>query len=368
MMEGVEHAVEKQEGKGTACNNNKQRDLAALKKEWSKLVPKEETKSLVWTKLKTSSFDIIIDNKDIIHSQVPLIVATVDTPEYRARYDDTRQHILFSQQKCQQHGQQQCLIQRPEPCYMLNLQEHPSIGVKKIVFEGWRQRLLPKLKSLLAGVEHGQEKDCQNNNVCSTKSYNQFVFVAEDDIRIPAHISPCQLVQICQHAFCSNPELDVLSLGHSWKAIQKNQSAKNNPKDFHKRNLHTYLQGCRGGGVHGATLFAIQYPTGIKRLQEALEQGARDRKQTHLDQFLFFSTLHNLRIALADPPLVGWAEVTETLTKSSSGHRRRGGGRLGFLPPTISDTGNEEATTSIVERVTWIQRQVVEKDKEKITP
>ena len=56
----------------------------------------------------------------------------------------------------------------------------------------------------------------------------------------------------------------------------------------------------------------------------------------HLDQFLFHSTLHSLSIAVSDPPLVGWAEVTHTLTGTGSGNRRRGGGRFEQLPQVTS--------------------------------
>ena len=66
----------------------------------------------------------------------------------------------------------------------------------------------------------------------------------------------------------------------------------------------------------------------------------------HFDQFLFHSTLHSLGIAVSDPPLVGWAEVTHTLTGTGSGNRRGGGGRFEQLPQVTSLNVN------------WVRRDV----------
>ncbi len=68
----------------------------------------------------------------------------------------------------------------------------------------------------------------------------------------------------------------------------------------------------------------------------------------HFDQFLFHSTLHSLGIAVSDPPLVGWAEVTHTLTGTGSGNRKRGGGRFEQLPPQVTGLN-----------VKWIRRELI---------
>jgi hypothetical protein len=70
-------------------------------------------------------------------------------------------------------------------------------------------------------------------------------------------------------------------------------------------------------------------------------------KRCHLDQFLFHSTLHNLGIALSDPPLVGWGEVSETLTSVGAGCRRNGGGRLEHIPNNAIGTDGE---------IRWVRR------------
>ena len=121
-----------------------------------------------------------------------------------------------------------------------------------------------------------------------------FVLAAEDDIRIPDSITPCALVNLCQDTFQSYPNLDILSLGHSWKSMQKVQ--KRTPQDDIHRDLFRYLQDSKGAGVHGATLFAIRFPEGVQRLQQALERAAEpNTKQAfaHFDQFLFYSLQHD---------------------------------------------------------------------------
>jgi len=57
-------------------------------------------------------------------------------------------------------------------------------------------------------------------------------------------------------------------------------------------------------------------------------------------------SLHNLPIAVSDPPLVGWAEVSHTLTGTGSGNRKRGGGRFEQLPDTSHD-------------VKWVRRNLI---------
>jgi hypothetical protein len=285
---------------------------------------KEEQPSIVWTKLPSSA-----EVTGHISHGFPLVVGTVDSSRYQLRYSETIDHLINWRKSCSCCF---CSIQI-HPCYLLNLEDHQSIGAKSIVFEGWRQRLLPYLLQKLFS-------DSSSNNF-------DFIFVAEDDIRIPDHVTPCDLFGICYRAFNSHPDLDILSLGHSWQALR----IKKKHNDESALDLNSLLQGGKGAGVHGATLFAIRFPSGVQKLQETMTAAADRRKQTHLDQFLFYSVYHNLSIALCDPPLVGWAEVDVTLTKSGSGHRRRGGGRLGFLPFPQS-SGKDK-------RVSWIKRTLM---------
>jgi hypothetical protein len=298
---------------------------------------KEETNTrenlVTWKKL--SNCDQSKSEPSTATSPVPLILLTVNTPNYRARYEETMQHLTLWQRNCtciQDKSTQQCHAIRTDSCDMLNLEDHPTLGVKKIVYEGWRRVFLPKML-------HDYHDQAPIH----------FVMAAEDDIRIPNHIAPCTLMRICQDAFRSFPSIDILSLGHSWKAVQKVN--KRTTKDDINSNLLHYLQETKGAGVHGATLFAVRFPRGIQRLQEALDRATA--QGTHLDQFLFYSPHHDLQIALCDPPLVGWAEVDTTLTKSSSGHRRKGGGRLGFLP---------KASLSPDEGLIWIQRVLLKEE------
>ena len=253
-----------------------------------------------------------------------LVIATVNSPRYRDRLSDTLSH-LRERGCCPRddslHGD--CLRFRPQPYDLIDLSENPSLGAKRVLIEGWRTVLLPWILS--------QEQFCTDS----------FLLIAEDDIRIPSGISIDHVHRKCAAAFKANPDLDILSLGHSWKALSKQQRTT---------DLLKHLRG--GGGVHGTTLLAVRFPEGVRRLRLELDRSASRKKQTHFDQYLFFSAHHNLALALSDPPLVGWAEVTVTLTQSGSGHRRHGGGRREFQPPK----GNGE--------ICWVRRCLVVEEEE----
>ena len=88
--------------------------------------------------------------------------------------------------------------------------------------------------------------------------------------------------------------------------------------------------------MHATTLMAVR-TSSLERIQSVLASYKRGGA-THLDQFLFHEK-HKLRVMFSDPPLVGWAEVEETLTSAGSGQRREGGGRLGWLPEAHGDGG-----------------------------
>jgi hypothetical protein len=282
--------------------------------------PKKATPSVVWSKVewqrtfggKGDGLGTAGKNHQYTRT-IKLVVCTVDSPTYRARLQDTISHLEESgicNCSCSDQSACRCLHLEPEPCFMLDATKHPLLGIKKIVFEGWRTILLPKL---IAQYRDGRLDD-------------GFVLVAEDDIRFPPHTYNKLMNDECSAVFAANPDIDILSFGHSWKDFCKGNVAA---------NLLHQLQKCKGPapGVHGATLFAIRVPEGLESICAALERGHSAKKHTHLDQYIFHSTHHDLNVALCDPPLVGWAEVNVTLTKSPSGHKKQGGGRRGVLPP-----------------------------------
>ena len=99
----------------------------------------------------------------------------------------------------------------------------------------------------------------------------------------------------------------------------------------------------KNGKPHGATLIALRHPEGTQALLNSMEAIPRG-KRCHFDQFIF-SQLNNVDIAFSDPALVGWAEVSETLTSVGAGCRRNGRGRLGHIP-TVSN------------EIKWVRRAV----------
>jgi len=140
--------------------------------------------------------------------------------------------------------------------------------------------------------------------------------------------------------FHANPDLHILSLGHSytpakpsrrqrqWAKKQQQSEFLNGSNSMSTQSSSPLLKHLYSGkGLYGATLLALRHPEGTKSLLEATEAMSIG-KRGHFDQFLFHSTLHNLDIAFSDPPLGGWAEVSETLTSVGSGCRRNGGGWL----------------------------------------
>jgi hypothetical protein len=342
-----------------------------MKTEWKPRIFKqpEPVRIVIWEELTplpleppTPEAPIAATAAETPTMQVPFLIGTVNNPHYSDRYKDTLQHL--------QDWQGQTNEFEVEPCYLLDLQEHPTIRVKTILYEGWRQHLMPRLLQLVAEELH--------TNV-QLQQPPLFVLVGEDDIRMPSHLTPSGLYEICRDAFHNYPDLDLLSLGHSWKALsvknrsQQQQQQQQQPAANKNKNqsLLSVLQAAavKGGpaqGVHASTLVAIRL-TGIYHLRDALEAAAAKKKQTHLDQFLFYSNYHHLKLALCDPPLVGWAEVDVTLTKSASGHRRRGGGRWSYLPPgpsvrSTDDMEQEDGRPLLLKSrdITWVRRRLEE--------
>ena len=257
---------------------------------------------------------------------IPLIIATANTPHYRSRLAETMNYLSIA-------SFEDGTYFKPKPMDLLNLSDHPSIGANRVLFEGWRQILLPTLLS-------SPEVTTDDTNI---------ILIGEDDIRL-GDISPGRMRELCSAVFDSNPDIHVLSLGHAyalakpsrrqrrWAKKQNEQSSMPMPT-----SLYSLLQ--QGKKIHATTLIALRHPEGTKALLDAMQIGLK--KTLHFDQFLFHSTLHNLDIAVSEPPLVGWAEVTETLSSVGSGSRRMGGGRKQQLPPKAA-----------IDDVQWLRRTV----------
>jgi hypothetical protein len=318
------------------------------------------------TKVVWSMVDTIVD---VTYDQVvgdggddiPLYVATVDTPYYRSRLAETMDHLSLVDKDDAHHDTLQ--FHPINVIDLLNLEEHPSLGTNRILFEGWRQILLPKL--ILDGS-------------CTSSSDKRIILVGEDDIRLVT--SPSVIRQVCQDVFDKNLDLHILSLGHGYSPAKLSKRQRRRRARASQEHRGESSESClndvncdefgdddessckttscplfnhleRGKGIHGTTLLALRYPEGVVAMLEAME-AIPLRKRGHFDQFLFHSTQHNLSIAVSDPPLVGWAEVTHTLTSSGSGNRRIGGGRLEHLP---------EVTPNF--DVKWVRRTLKHGDK-----
>ena len=268
--------------------------------------------------------------------KLPIIILTIDSPEYRIRYRDTVQFMEVWQKRS-------AVQLSPIPVEMLRRSDHPDIPVRKLIYEGWRRKLLPYLLS----------EEFNHNEICKNLG---FLLIGEDDFRPNMHFTPTEILTSCRDAFAANPNLQLLSLGHAWKLIAKKQN-----HEYSKQNgvwLLDFLNNhAKQDGVHGATLLAVKYPQGISAVYKALDDAASQKKQTHLDLFLFFSKFHNLELALSDPPLAGWGEVDTTLTRPGSGFRRRGGGRLEYHPP--------DSWHSTSQKVRWVQRKLLERKETK---
>jgi len=308
---------------------------------WAKVSEKKKAaeKKFVWSLMPMCAQQDSRCREDFPPSEpqdIPLFIVTVDTPYYRSRLKETLEFL-------EGPSLVDCTHFKPiHTIDMLNLSNHPSFGVNRIVFEGWRQILLPKLVEL------------------EFADLNQSVFfVAEDDVRLSG-VSPGRIRAACFAIFDANPDLHILSLGHSYAPSkpsrrQRRRARKqhhipptNRPANPVQDPPHSLLHHVtRGKGLHGATLLAIRHPEGTRSLLATVESLPLGKK-CHFDQFLFHSKLHDIGIAFSDPPLVGWAEVSETLTSVGSGCCREGGGRLQQLP---------EAENCM--DIKWVRRTVV---------
>ncbi|KAL3764995.1 hypothetical protein ACHAW5_001845 [Stephanodiscus triporus] len=266
---------------------------------------------------------------------IPLVVATVNTPSYRSRLAETME-IISSRASSFVDGTRFAPVDTID---LMNLSHHPSIGPNRILFEGWRRILLPTILS-------------SSDSVHLDRS---IVFVAEDDVRI-CNVSPGRIREVCSMAFDANPDLHILSLGHAYALARPNRRQRRRANRQCRREneyipapptSYSLLESVsRGKGLHGTTLLALRHPEGTRSLLNHMEAVPRG-KRCHLDQFLFHSTLHNIGIALSDPPLAGWGEVSETLSSVGSGCRRNGGGRLEQLPAEV-----------LCDEIQWVRRDL----------
>lgn len=331
---------------------------------WRKIDQKNNkppAKIVQWSRMDAAvsslvSSQTVETNETDIADELQIVLATVDAPHYRERLRDTLDHLT----EVNSHSDNNTRL-CPEPIDLLDLSKHPAIGARRILYEGWRTILLPRLLRREGGAEY-QYRD-------------GFVLVAEDDVRFSSHWKPSRIRNECVAALRSNPNVHLLSLGHAWatpgptrrqrrrarkqssyyKDMDMSTSTTKTEKKAPSRSLLQHLQ--EGGGIHATTLFAIRAPEGLRFLLDALNGVKQEGKKTHLDQFLFLSTLHNVGLALSDPPLVGWAEVSTTLNSVGPGNRRWGGGRLGQLPGKSND-GND--------CVEWVQRKIVTEEEFRI--
>jgi hypothetical protein len=307
---------------------------------WAEIDEQKQPPAISWSLIPT------IDEGPVSsYSDIPLIIATVNLPHYRNRLRKTLDCLTASRQDGKTFHPVECID-------MLRLDENASIGVNRIVFEGWMQVLLPSLLSR-----------CKTTTAAavSASAAASIVFVAEDDVRLFSN-SPGNICHECEKIFQAKPEVHILSLGHRYAPKKPSRRQRRRAKRQSSIDSNVGITTCSseptdsgspllvhlqdGGKIHGSTLLAIRFPDGVRALDTAMAK-IQFAKRSHFDQFLFHSTDHDLGIAFAEPPLAGWAEVDDTLTSVGSGCRRQHGGRLEYHPREVSGG------------VRWVQRNVV---------
>lgn len=135
----------------------------------------------------------------------------------------------------------------------------------------------------------------------------------------------------------ANPDLHIFSVGHAYAPVRSNRRQRrraNRQRQRENNHIHApptsypLLESVsRGKGLHGTTLLALRHPEGTRSLLDCMVcmETVPRGKRCHLDRFLFRSKLHNIGVALSDPPLVGWGEVSGTLSTVGSGCRKNRG-------------------------------------------
>ncbi len=225
---------------------------------------RDNGKRVEWSLVSTDADAPLSSGVQCDCDSFPLIVATVDTPTYRSRLAATLDHLSLPLNNGADDTRRFHPIHTVD---LLILEEHRSIGTNRIVYEGWRQILLPKILS----------EGC-------TK---RMILVAEDDIRLVAR--PSFIEKVCLEVFDGNPDLQVLSLGHAYSPSKPKRQTPQESEDDHDTQPSV---GCspildhlkRGKGIHASTLLAIRYPEGVKSLLEALESVPL-RKRSKLNLF-----------------------------------------------------------------------------------
>lgn len=231
---------------------------------------RDNGKQVEWSLVPTDANAPLSD--DIQCDGVPLIIATIDTPTYRSRLAETLDHLSLLPNNDADDNTRPF---RPiDTVDLLILEEHRSIGTTRIVYEGWRQILLPKIL----------------NEGCSKR----MILVAEDDIRLVA--SPSFIEKVCLEVFDSNPGLHVLSLGHAYSPTKPKTKTLVQPKESESSSdvddaepsvdcspILDHLK--RGKGIHASTLLAIRYPEGVKSLLEALESVPLRKRSKYVNLF-----------------------------------------------------------------------------------
>jgi hypothetical protein len=242
------------------------------KEQVNALSHRDNGKRVVWSLVSTNVDDLPYSpsSSGFQCDGVPLLIVTVDTPYYRSRLSETLDHLSLPPNIADNT--------RFHPINVVDLlilEEHRSIGTNRILYEGWRQILLPK--------------------ILNEDSSKKMILVGEDDIRLVA--SPSFIEKVCLEVFDSNPDLHILSLGHAYAPAkpskrqifhqtraqqqesellsQINDDDGNEPSVSVCRTstscsvLFEHLK--RGKGIHATTLMAIRYPEGVKSLMETLE-------------------------------------------------------------------------------------------------
>lgn len=121
----------------------------------------------------------IVDTKDGHNDEplpsqcrdAPLVIASANTPYYRCRLAETMGDLS---QTSFEDGSNFIPIKTID---MLDLSKRPSIGLNRIVFEGWRQIMLPTISHL----EFTSVDD------------QSMILVSEDDLRLGNDVSPQSL-------------------------------------------------------------------------------------------------------------------------------------------------------------------------------
>jgi len=260
---------------------------------------KKDTDTIIWTEL-TIERDRDTPSDGCGGGAIPTFIATCNEAHYRER-------LLLTQSYLQKRSSTFSPLTSVQ---LLSLSEE-VYSPKRILFEGWRQILIPKLLAL----------ECETIS-SSTIPPLHFIFVLEDDARLFSFADDDSFLpslrSIIASAFHKYAALDVISLGH---AVAANAPIRDSIID----------NSTAGINIHATTALALRINS-LPKILAALEEVSA-AKRTHLDFIFFQSRLHSLGVGVFDPPSFGWAENEVTLTPAASGQRRQGGGRLAAKEP-----------------------------------